>query len=113
MKLVTAIIREEMLDRVREALIAAEIERITVSRVSGHGNQHIERVYRGKKVIPSLIPKVRLDIAVNDQLVDVTCNTILNAADGDKPEVGAGKIFVTNLEECIRIRTRERGEQGI
>ena len=113
MKLITAIIREEMLDKVREALIASEIKGITVCRVSGHGNQKTERVYRGKKVVPNLIPKVRMDIAVNDQLVDITCDTILDAAAGENPQIGAGKIFITNLEECIRIRTRERGGQAI
>ncbi|MBW1895614.1 MAG: transcriptional regulator [Desulfobacterales bacterium S7086C20] len=113
MKLITAIIREEMLDQVREALIAAKIERITVCRVSGHGNQKTERVYRGTKVIPNLIPKVRMDIAVNDPLVEITCDTIIDAAGGENPEIGAGKIFITNLEGCIRIRTREQGEQAM
>lgn len=113
MKLITAIIREEMLDHVREALIEAEIGRITVSRVSGHGRQKSEGVYRGTKIIPDLIPKVRLDIAVNDDYVDITCDTILRVAGGENPQIGAGKIFVTNLEECIRIRTKERGKEAI
>jgi len=68
MKLITAIIRETKLDQVREALIDAEITRITVSKVSGHGQQQGEEIYRGQKVIPNLIPKVRLEIAVNDEL---------------------------------------------
>lgn len=113
MKLITAIIREELIDQVREALIAAEIDRITVSRVSGHGVQRTEEVHRGVVVIPSLIPKVRLDIAVNDNFVDITVDTILAAAGGENPQIGAGKIFITNLEQCIRIRTRERGPQAI
>ena len=114
MKLVKAIIREQMLDRVRQALIDAEISRITVSRVSGHGKQEEERIYRGKKVIPKLIPKVKLEIAVNDEFVDTTVDTILKSAVEEKePKIGSGKIFITPLEECIRIRTRERGSTAI
>jgi len=114
MKLITAIINEDKLDQVREALIAAEITRITVSRVSGHGRQRDEDVYRGQKVVPNLLPKVRLDIAVNDAFVDITVNTILDSAkSGDEGSVGDGKIFITPLEECIRIRTNERGGEAI
>ena len=114
MKLITAIIRENKLDQVREALIEAEITRITVSRVSGHGQQLREEIYRGSKVIPNLIPKMRIDIAVNDAFVDVTVETIINAArSNSKGEVGDGKIFISPLEECIRIRTGERGGKAI
>ena len=114
MKLITAIIRENMLDLVREALIEADITRITVSRVSGHGKQKKEELYRGKEVIPNLIPKVRLEIAVNDQFVDITVDTIIKAAKTPNGgQVGDGKIFITPLEECIRIRTGERGGQAI
>jgi len=114
MKLITAIIRESKLDLVREALIDAEITRITVSRVSGHGQQESIDIYRGKRVIPNLIPKIRLDIAVNDEFVDITVNTIIKSAksDGDG-DIGDGKIFITPLEECIRIRTEERGGKAI
>lgn len=115
MKLITAIIREIQLDKVREALIEAEITRITVSRVSGHGQQRIEEMYRGQRIIPDLIPKIRIEIAVNDAFVDITVNTILKSArsNGDEGHVGDGKIFITPLEECIRIRTGERGGQAI
>lgn len=114
MKLITAIIRENKLDQVREALIEAEITRITVSRVSGHGQQLREEIYRGSKVIPNLIPKVRLDIAVNETFVDVTVETIIKAArTNSKGDVGDGKIFITALEDCIRIRTGERGGKAI
>lgn len=114
MKLITAIIRDDKLDQVREALIAADITRITVSRVSGHGRQIEENLYRGEKVVPGLIPKVRIDIALNDDFVKITCDTIISAAksDGDG-ELGDGKIFITALEECIRIRTAETGTQAI
>jgi nitrogen regulatory protein P-II 1 len=118
MKLITAIIRDTQLDAVREALIEADITRITVSRVSGHGQQISEEIYRGKKVIPSLIPKTKLEIAVNDAFVDITVNTIIKAARSGKNgigdgTVGDGKIFITPLEECIRIRTNERGSAAI
>ena len=111
MKMITAIIREKSLDKVREALIAAEITRITVSRVSGHGQQVGEEIYRGHKIIPNLIPKIRLEIAVNDDFVDVTVETIIASAKSG--EVGDGKIFITPLENCIRIRTEERGGKAI
>jgi len=114
MKLITAIIRENKLDQVREALIEAEITRITVSRVSGHGQQHSEEIYRGAMVIPNLIPKVRLEIAVNDSFVDITVDTIIKSArTNSRGELGDGKIFITSLEECIRIRTGERGGKAI
>ena len=96
-----------------EALSEAGITRITVSRVSGHGRQEGEELFRGKKVIPSLLPKVRLDIAVNEDYVKLTCDTILQAARAGNGEIGDGKIFVTNLEECIRIRTGEKGGGAI
>lgn len=119
MKLITAIIRESQLDQVREALIEAEITRITVSRVSGHGRQKSESIYRGKKIVPSLVPKIKLEIGVNDSFVDLTVNTIIAAAssregiDIDHGKIGDGKIFITPLEECIRIRTNERGPDAI
>ena len=72
MKLITAIIREVQLDKVREALIEADIKRITVSRVSGHGQQRIEEMYRGQIIIPDLIPKIRIEIGVNDAFVDLS-----------------------------------------
>ena len=114
MKLITAIIRENALDQVREALIAAEITRITVSRVSGHGQQTEEEIYRGHVQIPNLIPKIRLEIAVNEDFVDITLDAIIKAArSGDSGQVGDGKIFITPLEECVRIRTGERGGNAI
>jgi nitrogen regulatory protein P-II 1 len=114
MKIITAIIRENKLDQVREALIEAEITRITVSRVSGHGQQLREEIYRGTRVVPNLIPKARIDIAVNDDFVDITVNTIIKAARSNgQGEVGDGKIFISPLEECIRIRTGEHGRTAI
>jgi len=111
MKIITAIIRENKLDEVREALIEAEITRITVLRVSGHGQQVTEELHRGAKVIPNLIPKIKIEIAVNNEFVDITINAIMKAARSG--ELGDGKIFITPLEECIRIRTNERGGKAI
>ncbi len=114
MKLITAIIRETKLDQVREALIENEITRISITRVSGHGQQLNEDIYRGKKVVPNLIPKVKLEIAVNDDFVDVTINTIIhNARTNAAGEVGDGKIWITTIEDVIRIRTGERGGTAI
>jgi nitrogen regulatory protein P-II 1 len=114
MKLITAIIPPDKLDNVREALYAAEIKRITVSRVTGHGQQEPdEDVYRGVKVVPNLIPKIRLDIACNDEFVEITVNAILKSAKHGGGQVGDGKIFITHLEECIRIRTEESGGKAI
>uniref|UniRef100_Q3AP29 Nitrogen regulatory protein P-II n=1 Tax=Chlorobium chlorochromatii (strain CaD3) TaxID=340177 RepID=Q3AP29_CHLCH len=113
MKLITAIIQPDRLDRVREALIQADITRITVSRVTGHGRQEDIELYRGQQIAPNLLPKVRIDIAVNNEFVDVTVDTIIEAATHGVGEIGDGKIFITNLEECIRIRTRERGGKAI
>ena len=120
MKLITAIIREPQLDQVRESLIASGITRITVSRVSGHGAQRKEEIYRGKRIVPNLIPKIRIDIAVNEEFVDPTIDAIVAAArshDGIAGEIageiGDGKIFVTPLERVVRIRTGERGGSAI
>ncbi|HEX2920833.1 MAG TPA: P-II family nitrogen regulator [Bacteroidales bacterium] len=113
MKVITAIIREVQLDKVRTALVEAEINRITVSQVSGHGRQRIEELHRGQVIIPDLTPKIRIDIAVNDAFVDITVETILKAARTNGGKVGDGKIFITPLEECIRIRTGERGSDAI
>jgi len=114
MKLITAIVRENKLDEVREALVQNEITRITVVRVSGHGQQRDVDIYRGRKIIPNLIPKVKIEIAVNEEFVDITVDTIVKTAKTNaQGEVGDGKIFITNLEQCIRIRTEEKGSKAI
>ncbi len=115
MKLIIAIIRSNKLDQVRESLIEKGIERITVSRVSGHGRHAKEELYRGKLIVPGLTPKIRIEIAVNDDFVDTAVNAILESANGGSCDgiIGDGKIFITPLEECIRIRTGERGREAI
>ena len=113
MKLVTAIIQPDKLDEVRESLIAAEIFRITVSRCTGRGRAEEPDLYRGQKIAPALVSKIRLDIACNDEFVEVAIKAILKAAKHDNGQIGDGKIFVTALEQCIRIRTEERGKEAI
>lgn len=114
MKLITAIIQQDAFTRVHEALIAAEITRITVSRCTGHGRQEDIDLYRGKEVEPTLIPKVRLDIACNEAFVDICISTIVKAArHGDEGRIGDGKVWVTDIVECVRIRTGERGGTAI
>lgn len=118
MKLIVAIVRSNKLDQVRESLISAGIERITVGRVSGHGQHYKEELYRGKVLVPGLTPKIRIEIAVNEEFVDTAVNAIITSAreseeEGDVGSVGDGKIFITNLEECIRIRTGEKGADAI
>jgi nitrogen regulatory protein P-II 1 len=113
MKLIIAIIQPDKLDEVHQALINAEIFRITVSRVTGHGQQEDQELYRGEEVKPDLIPKVRLEIAVNEAFVEPTVNAILGSAKHGDGTIGDGKIFITPLEEVIRIRTGERGGTAI
>ena len=113
MKLITAIIREARLDRVREELTAEEVYRITVTRVSGRGQQMGEEIYRGQRITPNLLPKIRIEIGVNEEWVERTIRAIIKGARSNGGSVGDGKIFVTPLEECIRIRTGERGGQAI
>jgi len=113
MKLIIAIIQPDKLDEVHQALIAAEIFRVTVSRVTGHGQQEDPELYRGEEVAPSLLPKVRLEIAVNDAFVEPTVNAILGGAKHGGGTIGDGKIFIMPLEEVIRIRTGERGGSAI
>lgn len=113
MKLVTAIIQQDKLDQVREALVEKQITRITVGRVSGRGRQSEEDLYRGQEVVLDLIPKIRLDIACNDEFVKPICDTIIQVAKHGSGQLGDGKIFITPLEECIRIRTGENGSAAI
>jgi len=113
MKLVTAIIQPDKLDEVREALVAEKITRISVTRVSGRGREGEEDLYRGQEVPLPLIPKIRLDIACNDEFVQQICDTIIRTAKHGQGKVGDGKIFISPLEDCIRIRTGEKGSSAI
>jgi nitrogen regulatory protein P-II 1 len=113
MKMVTAIIQPDKLDEVRDALVAAEIPRITVSRCTGRGRAEDLELHRGQVVAPELLPKVRIDIACNDEFVETTVAAILKAAKHGSGTIGDGKIFISPLNECIRIRTGERGGAAI
>jgi nitrogen regulatory protein P-II 2 len=112
MRLIIAIIQPYRLEQVKEELYKEEVNLITVSEVLGHGRQKgVTEVYRGFKETGNLIRKIRLEIAVNDNFVEPTIKAITKGAQTGK--MGDGKIFVLNLEECIRIRTGERGSLAI
>jgi len=112
MKLVTAIIKPFKLDDVREALSEIGVQGITVTEVKGFGRQkgHTE-LYRGAEYVVDFLPKVKIDIAVSDDLVDRVIDTISKAANTGK--IGDGKIFVTGLEQAVRIRTGESGDEAL
>ena len=112
MKLIIAIIQPHRLEQVKEQLYKAEVNLITVNEVLGHGRQKgVTEVYRGFKETGNLLRKIRLEIAVNDNFVEPTINAIITGA--QTGETGDGKIFVLPLQECIRIRTGERGGVAI
>lgn len=113
MKMIIAIIQPNKVDEVREALYAAEIFRITVNRVAGHGQQVEPEIYRGQQVAATLVPKVRLEIACNDSFVQPCIDAILKSARHGEGTIGDGKVFVMPLEQCIRIRTGETGGEAI
>ncbi len=112
MKLVEAIIKPFKLDEVKDALNEIGIEGITVSEVKGFGRQkgHTE-LYRGAEYVVDFIPKVKLEVAVADELVAKVVETIENTARTGR--IGDGKIFVLSLEEAVRIRTGEKGTDAI
>jgi nitrogen regulatory protein P-II 2 len=112
MKLVTAIIKPFKLDDVREALSEIGVQGITVTEVRGFGRQkgHTE-LYRGAEYVVDFLPKVKLEIAISDKLLEQSLEAISREAATGK--IGDGKIFVTALEQVIRIRTGETGEQAI
>ncbi len=112
MKLITAIIQPHRLDEVKKELYAAEVNLVTVSEALGHGRQlGIDEFYRGVKETGNLLRKIRIDVAVNEAFVDRTINAIIKGARTGK--IGDGKIFVTDLTRCIRIRTGEEGAEAI
>lgn len=112
MKLITAIIKPFKLDDVREALSEIGVAGVTATEVKGFGRQkgHTE-LYRGAEYVVDFLPKVKLEIAVADHVVDQAVEAIVKAANTGK--IGDGKIFVSNLEQIIRIRTGETGEEAI
>ena len=112
MKLVTAVIKPFKLDEVREALSEIGVQGITVTEVKGFGRQkgHTE-LYRGAEYVVDFLPKVKIDVAIGDDMLDRVIEAITKAANTGK--IGDGKIFVVNLEQAIRIRTGETDTDAI
>lgn len=112
MKLITAIIKPFKLDDVRQALADVGVQGVTVTEVKGFGRQkgHTE-LYRGAEYVVDFLPKVKLEIAVSDNMVDTVVDSVVKTASTGK--IGDGKIFISSLEEIIRIRTGETGEEAI
>jgi nitrogen regulatory protein P-II 1 len=112
MRKIEAIIKPFKLDEVKEALHGVGIQGMTVSEVKGFGRQkgHTE-LYRGAEYVVDFLPKIKIEIAVSDELVDKTVQAIVEAANTGR--IGDGKIFVYSLEEVIRIRTGERGPNAV
>ena len=115
MKMIEAIIQPSKLEAVKEALNEVEVVRLTISDVQGFGRQkgHTE-IYRGHEYTVNLLRKVKLQIAENDEFVEPTVQAIIKAGrTGEEGKVGDGKIFILPLEDCIRMRTGERGPEAI
>ena len=115
MKLIIAIIQPAKLEAVKQALTEVEVFRLTVMDVQGFGRQrgHVE-VFRGHEISVNLLRKVQLQIAVNDEFVEPTIQAIMmGGRTGERGEIGDGKIFVLPMDECVRIRTGERGSEAI
>ena len=113
MKLIIAIIQPEELPEIKEELLKNKIYKFTVSNALGQGKEvPITEVYRGIAHEISLLKKVRLEIAVNDEYVDKAVDSIVKVAQGAEDK-GRGKVFILPIEECIRLRTNERGKEAI
>jgi nitrogen regulatory protein P-II 2 len=112
MKLITAVIKPFKLDDVREALADIGVQGITVTEVKGFGRQkgHTE-LYRGAEYVVDFLPKIKLEIAVAQDMVDSVVEAVTKSAATGK--IGDGKIFITSLDEVIRIRTGETGEEAV
>ncbi|QEG39682.1 P-II family nitrogen regulator [Roseimaritima ulvae] len=115
MKLIIAIIQPEKLEAVKQALTEVDVVRLTVMDCQGFGRQKGQTgIYRGHEFSFNLLRKVQLQIAVNEDFVSPTVDAILGAGrSGDQGAIGDGKIFVLPMDDCIRIRTGERGEEAI
>lgn len=115
MKFIIAIIQPSKLEDVKAALTEVEVVRLTIMDVQGFGRQKGQtEIYRGNEVSVNLLRKVQLQIAVNDEFVEPTVSAIIKGGrTGDAGEIGDGKIFVLPLDDCVRIRTGERGSEAI
>ena len=115
MKLIIAIIQPSKLEEVKAALTEVEVFRLTVMDCQGFGRQKGKsELYRGKEFSVNLTRKVQLQIAVNEEFVEPTVEAIMRGGrSGEQGEIGDGKIFVLPMEECVRIRTGERGPEAV
>lgn len=112
MKLINAVIKPFKLEEVKDALSEIGVEGMTVSEVKGFGRQkgHTE-IYRGSEYTVDFLPKVKIEIGVADDLTDKVVDAIVGAAQTGK--IGDGKIFILPMEECVRIRTGEKGDEAL
>ena len=112
MKLIKAIIKPFKLDEVKDALTEIGVEGMTVSEVKGFGRQkgHTE-IYRGSEYTVDFLPKVKLEVAVGDEIVDKVMDAIVTSAQTGK--IGDGKVFILPIEQAVRIRTGEKGDEAV
>ena len=112
MKKIEAIIKPFKLDEVKDALQAIGVQGLTVTEAKGFGRQkgHTE-LYRGAEYVVDFLPKIKLEIAVDDKLADQTVDTILSTATTGK--IGDGKIFILDIQEAVRVRTGEKGSEAL
>ncbi|MDY5582880.1 P-II family nitrogen regulator [Opitutia bacterium KCR 482] len=112
MKLIIAYIKPEQLGEVKKELFKNQIYRLSVTNALGCGRQRgYSENYRGNEIEVNLLKKVRLEIGVNDEFVDITVESIIKGAQTD--HIGDGKIFILDMQQCIRVRTRETGPEAI
>jgi nitrogen regulatory protein P-II 2 len=112
MKFIVAIIKPHKLDDVREALAGVGIEGMTASEVKGYGRQKGQtEIYRGAEYQVNFVPKIKIEVAVDDPVVDNVVDAIRNAANTEK--IGDGKIFVLDLQSAVRVRTGETGSDAL
>lgn len=112
MKLIIAYIKPEQLGDVKKELFKNQIYRLSVTNALGCGRQRgYSENYRGNEIEVNLLKKVRLEIGVNDEFVDITVESIIKGAQTD--HIGDGKIFILDMQQCIRVRTRETGPEAI
>ncbi len=112
MKMITAVVKPFKLDDVREALANVGVQGLTVTEVKGFGRQkgHTE-LYRGAEYVVDFLPKVKVEVGVSDAMADAAVEAIVNAAQTGK--IGDGKIFIADIQEVIRIRTGETGDEAV
>ena len=112
MKLITAIIKPFKMDAVKDALGSAGVSGMTITEVKGFGRQkgHTE-LYRGSEYVVDFLPKIKIEILSEDSKADDVVNTLIESSRTEK--IGDGKIFVQNVDDCVRIRTGERGDEAI